>query len=590
MDDKSLDLSRLCRICSADLQDKGVGIFSAECMDNLVGEKIKRYLHFSVSIKDSLPKMVCTTCLKKLENIHRFAKMAAEMQEKFRMLLSSKQEKPKIKIKSLDDINKEALKENGKMDDEEKSKVKSEMDENFEVNIDVAVEEVGENSSEMKIDESSSAKKDGKKPEKETSEPTERRESRKSSVDDEADTSDSDRLVIQDQEEKPNASLLQSLLLKGKQQMTLDMDHDYLMKVKQEPEIKEEPADPEDEDIAEEIAEDRLNQIIKDEMGSETEQESEEEDNSDIEITEMEVKVDPMLYFSNASQSGNEIEQDSQDGQDNSIPDENANSSSNTDGKEDKSNEKNPPAEQPPLMMTRHQQKMNPVIASLKLGKPYKCTVCPRSFITDIGLQNHLWSHLPKSRKSQSSDGHMIHKNVDLEDSQVYSSNGVLHTALPSENPHLLKYVCPICGKKISTKGNLKVHLETHRPKGKYGCDICGRVFKTAANLFRHKDYHGGVQFPCPVCGRVYPTNSTLRAHSITHSDLRPHKCPLCSKTFKRNQDLKFHINQHTGARPYQCPYCPKAFASSGNCFSHRKRMHPLEVERDKERAAEIMG
>lgn len=38
------------------------------------------------------------------------------------------------------------------------------------------------------------------------------------------------------------------------------------MKVKQEPDIKEEPADPEDEDIAEEIAEDRLNQIIKDEM------------------------------------------------------------------------------------------------------------------------------------------------------------------------------------------------------------------------------------------------------------------------------------------------------------------------------------
>lgn len=170
---------------------------------------------FQVSIKDSLPKMVCTTCLKKLENIHRFAKMAAEMQEKFRMLLSSRQEKPKIKIKSLDDINKEALKENGKFDAGEKSKVKSEVDENFEVNIDEAVEEVGENSSEMKIDESS-GRKDGKKVEKEQPpEPmTERRDSRKSSVDDEADTSDSDRLVIQDQEEKPNASLLQSLLLK----------------------------------------------------------------------------------------------------------------------------------------------------------------------------------------------------------------------------------------------------------------------------------------------------------------------------------------------------------------------------------------
>lgn len=35
----------------------------------------------------------------------------------------------------------------------------------------------------------------------------------------------------------------------------------------------------------------------------------------------MEVKVDPTLYFSNASQSGNEIEQDSQDEQDNGTID-----------------------------------------------------------------------------------------------------------------------------------------------------------------------------------------------------------------------------------------------------------------------------
>lgn len=128
--------------------------------------------------------------------------------------------------------------------------------------------------------------------------------------------------------------------------------------------------------------------------------------------------------------------------------------------------------------------------------------------------------------------------------------------------------------------------------------------------MFRHKEYHGGEVYTCNVCGRVYPTNSTLRAHSVTHSDARPHNCPLCKKTFKRNQDLKvsnftlflkitkyifysksfenfqFHINQHTGERPYRCPYCPKAFASSGNCFSHRKRMHPAEVERDREKSS----
>ncbi|KAK6618236.1 hypothetical protein RUM44_002687 [Polyplax serrata] len=47
VDNKALDLSKLCRICSSDLQDKGVGIFSPECMENLVGEKIRRYLYFS---------------------------------------------------------------------------------------------------------------------------------------------------------------------------------------------------------------------------------------------------------------------------------------------------------------------------------------------------------------------------------------------------------------------------------------------------------------------------------------------------------------------------------------------------------------
>ncbi|KAF5281652.1 hypothetical protein FQA39_LY17750 [Lamprigera yunnana] len=218
------------------------------------------------------------------------------------------------------------------------------------------------------------------------------------------------------------------------------------------------------------------------------------------------------------------------------------------------------------------------------------CNSYPKTIHSELNFQNRVllnWvyhtnedvvtstSQSPKRSSSTSSKEDVL-ENEDVEIAKIEQENSI-------------RFKCPVCGKIISTKGNLKVHLETHRPKGKYGCNICGRIFKTQCNLYRHIEYHKGTQFPCDVCGRVYPTNSTLRAHSITHSDLRPHKCPLCVKTFKRNQDLKFHINQHTGARPYQCPYCPKAFASSGNCFSHRKRMHPYEVERDREKAAKIM-
>lgn len=104
---------------------------------------------------------------------------------------------------------------------------------------------------------------------------------------------------------------------------------------------------------------------------------------------------------------------------------------------------------------------------SNSIAKPHECTICTRSFISQIGLQNHLWSHLPRERRF---DGKPI-----LRSQHVYSTNGVLHTN--SDNNSSSNFVCPICSKKISTKGNLKVHLETHRPKGKYGCDICGRMY-----------------------------------------------------------------------------------------------------------------
>lgn len=37
-------------------------------------------------------------------------------------------------------------------------------------------------------------------------------------------------------------------------------------------------------------------------------------------------------------------------------------------------------------------------------------------------------------------------------------------------------YKCQICNKKYSTKGNLNVHMKTHKTKGKFTCDKCGRM------------------------------------------------------------------------------------------------------------------
>lgn len=44
-------------------------------------------MYFQVSSEDKLPKMVCITCIKRLEGIHRFAMMACRTQEMLKLKL-----------------------------------------------------------------------------------------------------------------------------------------------------------------------------------------------------------------------------------------------------------------------------------------------------------------------------------------------------------------------------------------------------------------------------------------------------------------------------------------------------------------------
>ncbi|KAL0851078.1 hypothetical protein ABMA28_006955 [Loxostege sticticalis] len=170
--------------------------------------------------------------------------------------------------------------------------------------------------------------------------------------------------------------------------------------------------------------------------------------------------------------------------------------------------------------------------------KPFPCITCKRSFFTELALKNHSW----------------IHINEEKSNSQ---------------------FKCSTCNEGFDYKADLIQHLKVHRTNGV--CQFCGRGFRTERNLAAHMAVHltSSKSYTCKVCGRSYNTKSNLKTHSITHSNERPYHCHLCKKSFKRNQDLKFHINQHTGAKPYKCPFCEKSFASSGNCYSHRSRMHP---------------
>lgn len=109
----------------------------------------------------------------------------------------------------------------------------------------------------------------------------------------------------------------------------------------------------------------------------------------------------------------------------------------------------------------------------------FDCTICPSSFESQINLQRHLWSHLSRSERRY--DDRKPTVQVNIQRGTSYSNSEIIFQSYGIDNSAEFNnstgtFTCPICNKRISTKGNLKVHLETHRPKGKYGCDICGRM------------------------------------------------------------------------------------------------------------------
>lgn len=110
-----------------------------------------------------------------------------------------------------------------------------------------------------------------------------------------------------------------------------------------------------------------------------------------------------------------------------------------------------------------------------------------------------------------------------------------------------------------SDTGSKDDHLQTN--VNSFNCDICNKPFKRKEHLFQHRKLHTGERpYVCTTCTKAFSRKEHLVRHSVSHTGQKMHECEMCGKSFSRKDNLHKHRKTHGVSGPYICETCGKSF------------------------------